>query len=185
MMNNGKHIYLDNHATTRVDDRVIEAMLPYFKENYGNPNSSNAAGESAMEAVTQARNSMLHKLSAPSSQLIFTSCATESITLVFQSLVKSVDKPGHIITQRLNTKLFLENCIDLKKKGWDVTFLEVGKDGIVHPNQVNEAIKHNTKLICIMEVNNEIGSINPISEIVSIAESQNIPMMGRCCSGYR
>ncbi len=177
MMNNGKHIYLDNHATTQVDSRVLKAMLPYFREFYGNPSSNNAAGDIAMEAVTQARNSILKNLCAPSSQLIFTSCATESIALVFQSLEKSIREPGHIITQATEHKAVLENCNELIEKGWEVSFLKVNTKGTVSPSQVSDAIRPNTKLICIMEVNNEIGSINPISDIASIARKNDISMM--------
>ena len=174
---NNKHIYLDYNATTPLDPRVLDAMMPYLRENFGNAASrSHSFGWAAEEAVKIARQQVADLLGASDKEIIFTSGATESDNLAIKGAVEMLAKKGkHIITCVTEHKAVLDSCKYLETNGLaDVTWLEVGKNGLVTPEQVAEAIRDDTVLITIMMANNEIGSIHPIKEIGAIAHEKGI-----------
>src|SRR5262249_41450365 len=159
-------IYLDNHATTQVDPRVLEAMLPYFGEKFGNAASRNHSfGWAGEEAVENARAQVASLIGATPKEIIFTSGATESDNLMIKGVAEMYrEKGNHIITQAIEHKAVLDTCKRLEKYGYEVTYLPVQKDGRVDPEDVRKAVKPTTILITIMYANNEIGLINPIQE---------------------
>ncbi|HUL35233.1 MAG TPA: IscS subfamily cysteine desulfurase [Candidatus Eisenbacteria bacterium] len=169
-------IYMDNHATTPLDPRVLEAMLPYFTDKFGNAASRNHSfGWSAEEAVENARQQVASLVGATAKEIIFTSGATESDNLMIKGVAEMYrEKGNHIITQAIEHKAVLDTCKNLEKHGFEVTYLPVQKDGRVDPEDVRKAIRPTTILICIMYANNEIGIINPIQEIGKIAKEHGI-----------
>jgi cysteine desulfurase len=169
-------IYLDNHATTPVDPRVLEAMMPYFTNKFGNAASRNHSfGWSAEEAIENARQQVANLIGATAKEIIFTSGATESDNLMIKGVAEMYrEKGNHIITQAIEHKAVLDTCKNLEKHGFEVTYLPVQKDGRVEPEDVRKAIKPTTILVCIMYANNEIGVINPIREIGKIAKEHGI-----------
>lgn len=169
-------IYMDNHATTPVDPRVLEAMLPYFGGKFGNSASRNHAfGWAAEEAVENARGQIASLIGATPKEIIFTSGATESNNLAIKGAAEMYrEKGNHIITQVIEHKAVLDTCKRLEKYGFTVTYLPVGKDGIVNPEDVRKAITPKTILISIMYANNEIGIINPIATIGKIAKEHGV-----------
>ncbi len=169
-------IYMDNHATTPMDPRVLQAMLPYFTEKFGNAASRNHsfgwAGEEAVETARQQIASLIH---ATAKEIIFTSGATESDNLMIKGVAEMYrEKGNHIITQAIEHKAVLDTCKRLEKNGYEVTYLPVQKDGRVNPEDVRKAIKPTTILITVMYANNEIGAINPIAEIGKLAKEHGI-----------
>jgi cysteine desulfurase len=169
-------IYFDNHATTQVDPRVVEAMLPYFTEKFGNAASRNHPfGWAGEEAVENARAQVAALIGATPKEIIFTSGATESDNLMIKGVAEMYrEKGNHIITQAIEHKAVLDTCKRLEKDGFEVTYLPVGKDGRVNPEDVRKAITPKTILITIMYANNEIGIINPIQEIGKVAKEHGI-----------
>jgi cysteine desulfurase len=169
-------IYMDNHATTPVDPRVLAAMLPYFTEKFGNAASRNHSfGWAGEEAVENARAQVASLIGATPKEIIFTSGATESDNLMIKGVAEMYrEKGNHIITQAIEHKAVLDTCKRLEKYGYEVTYLPVQKDGRVDPEDVRKAITPKTILITIMYANNEIGSINPIQEIGKIAKEHGI-----------
>jgi len=172
-----KPVYMDNHATTRVDSRVLDAMLPYFTEKFGNAASRNHSfGWEAEEAVDRARNQIAALIGAKSKEIIFTSGATESDNLAIKGVVEFYkDKGNHIISCVTEHKAVLDSCRALERAGKAaVTYLPVDKYGMVDPDAVRRAITDKTVLITIMWANNEIGTIHPIAEIGRIAKEKGI-----------
>src|SRR5499427_6167661 len=169
-------IYMDNHATTPVDPRVLEAMLPYFTNKFGNAASRNHSfGWAGEEAVENARQQIASLINATSKEIIFTSGATESDNLMIKGIAEMFrEKGNHIITQAIEHKAVLDTCKNLEKHGFEVTYLPVERDGRVDPEDVRKAIKPTTILISIMYANNEIGVINPIAEIGKLAKEHGI-----------
>jgi len=169
-------IYMDNHATTPMDPRVLEAMLPYFTEKFGNAASRNHSfGWAGEEAVENARQQVASLIHATAKEIIFTSGATESDNLMIKGVAEMYrEKGNHIITQAIEHKAVLDTCKNLEKHGFEVAYLPVHKDGRVDPEDVRKAIKPTTILISIMYANNEIGIINPIAEIGKIAKERGI-----------
>ncbi len=170
-------VYMDNHATTRVDSRVLDAMLPYFTEKFGNAASRNHSfGWEAEEAVDRARNQIAALIGAKSKEIIFTSGATESDNLAIKGVVEFYKEKGnHIITCVTEHKAVLDSCRALERAGKAaVTYLPVDKFGMVDPDAVRNAITDKTVLITIMWANNEIGTIHPIAEIGKIAKEKGI-----------
>src|SRR5215831_6453535 len=169
-------IYFDNHATTQVDPRVLDAMMPYFTNKFGNAASRNHSfGWAGEEAVENARAQVASLIGATPKEIIFTSGATESDNLMIKGVAEMYrEKGNHIITQAIEHKAVLDTCKRLEKYGYEVTYLPVQKDGRVDPEDVRKAIKPTTILITIMYANNEIGVINPISEIGKIAKEHGI-----------
>ena len=172
-----KPVYMDNHATTRVDSRVLDAMLPYFTEKFGNAASRNHSfGWEAEEAVDRSRNQIAALIGAKSKEIIFTSGATESDNLAIKGVVDFYkDKGNHIISCVTEHKAVLDSCRALERAGKaTVTYLPVDKYGMVDPDAVRNAITDKTVLITIMWANNEIGTIHPIAEIGKIAKEKGI-----------
>jgi cysteine desulfurase len=169
-------IYMDNHATTPVDPRVVDAMLPYFTEKFGNAASRNHSfGWAGEEAVETARQQIASLIGATPKEIIFTSGATESDNLMIKGIAEMFrEKGNHIITQAIEHKAVLDTCKRLEKEGFEVTYLPVQKDGRVNLDELKAAIRPTTILITIMYANNEIGIINPIAEIGKIAKEHGI-----------
>jgi cysteine desulfurase len=169
-------IYFDNHATTPVDPRVLDAMLPYFGDKFGNAASRNHSfGWAGEEAVENARAQVASLIGATPKEIIFTSGATESDNLMIKGVAEMYrEKGNHIITQAIEHKAVLDTCKRLEKYGYEVTYLPVQRDGRVDPEDVRKAIKPTTILITVMYANNEIGVVNPIQEIGKIAKERGI-----------
>lgn len=169
-------IYMDNNSTTRVDPRVVEAMLPYFTEKYGNAASrSHVFGWEAEAAVEEARERIAALIGASAKEIIFTSGATESDNLAIKGVAAMYKKKGnHIITQVTEHKAVIDTCKRLEREGYRVTWLPVDRYGQVHPDQVREAITDQTILVTIMAANNEIGTLQPIQEIGAICKEKGV-----------
>jgi len=169
-------IYLDNHATTPVDPRVLEAMLPFFTHRFGNAASRNHSfGWAAEEAVENARAQVARLINASPKEIVFTSGATEANNLALKGAAEAYrDKGNHIITQVTEHKAVLDTCKRLEKSGFEVTYLPVDHSGLINPNELRRAIRPKTILISIMYANNEIGVIQPVAEIGRIAKEKNI-----------
>ncbi|WP_123619674.1 cysteine desulfurase family protein [Halorubrum sp. CSM-61] len=171
-------IYLDHHATTPVDEKVVEEMTPYFTESYGNPASEDHIfGAKAKQAVNQARERVSEAVNCREEEIIFTSGATESDNLAIRGAADYAadhDKGSHIITAVTEHEAVLEVCEDLETDGFDVTYLPVDKNGKVDPADIEAAIRDETILISIMAANNEIGTIAPIKEIGEIAKENEV-----------
>jgi cysteine desulfurase len=170
-------IYMDNHATTPVDPRVLDAMLPYFREKFGNAASRNHSfGWEAEEGVDKARGQIAALINGKSKEIIFTSGATESDNEAIKGIVEFYkDKGNHVITCVTEHKAVLDSCRALERVGKaSVTYLPVDKYGMVDPDAVRQAITDKTVLITIMYANNEIGTIHPVTEIGRIAKDKGI-----------
>lgn len=167
--------YLDAASTTPVDPRVIETMLPYFSEIFGNASSNHIYGKQAKIAIEVAREQVARLINADNKEIIFTSGATESINLAIKGFVEAnMDKGKHIITVKTEHKAVLATCEYLETKGFEVTYLDVNENGLVSLDELTSAITNTTLLIAVMYANNEIGVIQPISEIGKIARNHNI-----------
>ncbi len=172
-----KHkIYLDNQATTAVDKRVLEVMMPYFTEHYGNPASRNHYfGWVANEAVEIAREQIADMINSSSSEIVFTSGATESNNLALRGIARMYGDQGHhIITVTTEHKAVLDTCADLARQGSSVTHLSVDSEGMLDPEKVRKAITGKTVLVSVMHANNEIGVIQPIADIGRICHENNV-----------
>ena len=169
-------IYLDHNATTPMDPRVLEAMLPYFVENFGNAASRNHSfGWQAEEAVDYAREQIAKLINCSEKEIIFTSGATESNNLAIKGVFEMyADKGNHIITATTEHKAVLDTCKHLERAGAEVTYLEVQPDGLIDLKELEAAIKPTTILIAIMYANNEIGVIQPVKEISAIAKKHGV-----------
>ncbi|MGH7986637.1 MAG: IscS subfamily cysteine desulfurase [Candidatus Binataceae bacterium] len=170
-------IYMDNHATTPVDPQVLEAMVPYFTQKFGNAASRNHGfGWEAEEAVDKARNQIARIINAKSKEIIFTSGATESDNLAIKGVIEFYkDKGNHIITCVTEHKAVLDSCRALERQGKaTVTYLPVDKYGMVNPDDVRAAITDKTVLITIMYANNEIGTIHPVAAIGRVAKEKGV-----------
>ena len=169
-------IYMDNHATTPVDPRVLEAMLPYFSEKFGNPAShSHSFGWAAEEVVVKAREQVAKLVGANASEIIFTSGATESDNLAIKGVAEACQQKGnHIVTAVTEHKAVLDSCKHLEKHGYRVTYLPVQKDGLINLNDLRRAIDDKTILVTIMAANNEIGVLQPIAEIGQLCHDRGV-----------
>lgn len=168
-------IYLDNAATTRMAPEVLEAMLPYFAEAYGNPSSIYGLGAEAKKAVNGARQTIAESLGARPEEIYFTAGGSEADNWALKAIAESYgDKGKHIITSRIEHHAILHTCQHLEKRGFEVTYLEVDEQGKINPEAVEAAIRQDTILISIMYANNEIGTIEPIKEIGAIAKKYNV-----------
>ena len=169
-------IYMDNHATTRTDPRVVDAMLPYFAENYGNAASRNHEfGWVAEQAVEQARGQIAKLIGASAKEIIFTSGATESDNLAIKGVAEMYREKGdHIITQATEHKAVLDSCKRLEKHGFRVTYLPVQKDGRIDLDDLKRALDDKTILVTIMAANNEIGVLQPIREIGALCHERGV-----------
>jgi cysteine desulfurase len=161
-----RRVYLDNSATTPVDREVVEAMLPFFTEKFGNASSIHFFGQEARGAVDRARHQVADLINARPNEIVFTSGGTEANNLAIRGLIEANEKYGkHIITSAIEHSAVKEVCQDLEKRGWEVSWLPVYADGIVKIADVENAIREDTILISVMTANNEIGTIQPVEEI--------------------
>lgn len=169
-------IYFDNNATTKVDERVVEAMLPYFSEHYGNASSKlHEAGWIADAAVEKVRSQVANLIGAEPSEIIFTSGATEAINTALKGIAKAYKTKGnHIITVTTEHKAVLDTCEYLKEEGAEITYLSVDREGLIDLDELKSAIKPSTILISVMAANNETGVIQPLEEISAIAKEHKI-----------
>ncbi len=169
-------IYMDYHATTPVDPRVVEAMVPFFTQHFGNPASRNHAfGWEAEEAVDEARKNVADLIGASAKEVIFTSGATEANNLAIKGVAEMYrEKGNHVITCVTEHKAVIDTCKKLEKQGGRVTYLPVQKDGRIDLDQLRDAITDKTILITIMAANNEIGVLQPIAEIGALAKEKGV-----------
>ncbi len=169
-------VYLDYQATTPTDRRVVEAMLPYFTEIFGNPHSrSHAYGWEAEAAVEHARGQIAHLIGANAKEIIFTSGATESNNLALKGVARFYkDRKNHIITCVTEHKCVLDSCRHLEMEGFDITYLPVQPNGLIDLNRLKDAITDKTVMVSIMSVHNEIGVIQPIAEIGAICRERKV-----------
>jgi len=175
-MNSSSVIYLDYNATTPVDPRVVNAMLPLFQTNYGNPSSTDhILGWQAKDIIEKARLSIAENLGAYSAEIIFTAGATESINMVLRGL--QIEKKSHIITAKSEHNAVLDTCQELGNRGQDVTYLDVDSDGLIDLELLEKSITEKTFLVTIMWVNNETGVIQPINDIARLCRKYNIIFM--------
>lgn len=168
-------IYLDNAATTKTAPEVVEKMLPYFTENYGNPSSIYGLGGKAKKAVDEARETIAKNLGVKTQEIYFTAGGSESDNWALQATARAYGEKGkHIITSAIEHHAILHTCRELERQGFEITYLPVDENGLVSPAAVEEAIREDTILISIMFANNEIGTIQPIAEIGAIARKHQV-----------
>ncbi len=167
-------IYLDNNATTKCDEEVLNVMLPYLSDKYGNPSSTYSFGRDVKNEITKARENVAKLLNASEDEIIFTSCASESNVTAIMSAIKNYPKKRHIITTKVEHASIIETMKYLESIGYDVTYLSVDKFGKINLQELENSITESTCLIAIMMANNEIGNIYPIKEIGQIAKKHNI-----------
>ena len=168
-------IYLDNAASTQVHEKVLDEMIPYFREQFGNPSSIHKYGRLASLAVQNARKRIAGLINAEPKEILLTSGGTESNNTALYGIVYK-SKGKHIITSSIEHDAILEPCRRLEECGFQVTYLPVDKYGLVDPDDVKSEVSSNTCLISIMFANNEVGTIQPIKEICKIAHGNNILM---------
>src|SRR3954462_5482491 len=173
-------VYMDNHATTRVDPRVVEAMLPYFDAKYGNPHSVHAAGHETRDAADKARQSIATAIGADATEIVFTSGATESNNLAIRGVAERQRRRGdHLVSVATEHKAVLDPLARLSRNGYDVTLLGVeqhgsSRAGWLDPQKVADAIRDDTCLVSVMLANNEIGVIQPLAEIAAICKQRGV-----------
>ncbi len=167
--------YFDNAATTRVKEEVLEEMLPYFNERYGNPSSLYSIGRISKKAIEEARKKVASLINASPNEIYFTGCGSESDNTIIKGIAYSRRKQGkHIITSKIEHPAVLHTCQNLEKQGFEVTYLKVNKEGFIDIEDLRNAIRNDTILISIMFANNEIGTIQPIEMVAKIAKMHNI-----------
>lgn len=170
-------IYLDNSATTRVDEAVLKAMIPCFQENFGNASSIHTFGQEARAAVEESRHAVADLLGADTREIVFTSGGTESDNAALWGVFRSACRPGnHVITTKIEHPAILATCKALEAAGAEVTYVPVGASGCVDPAAVAGAIRDATILVSVMHANNETGVVQPIEEISAIAREHGIVM---------
>ena len=168
-------IYLDNAATTRTAPEVVEAMLPYLTEQYGNPSAIYSLGSAGKKAINEARRTIAAAIGAKPEEIYFTAGGTEADNWALKAAAECCAGKGrHIITTKIEHHAVLHACGYLEKNGYEVTYLDVDRDGILDPESLKEAIRPDTVLISVMFANNEIGTIQPIREIGAIARERGI-----------
>jgi len=169
-------IYMDYHATTPVDPRVLERMIPYFTEKFGNAASRNHSfGWTAEAAVEKAREQVAALIGADAKEIVFTSGATESNNLAVKGVAEFLkDKGRHIVTSRIEHKAVLDSCRALEREGWTVTYLDPSREGLVSAEQVAAALRPDTVLVSVMFANNEIGTINDVAGIGAVCRAKGV-----------
>ena len=168
-------VYLDNAATTKVRPEVVETMIPFFTENYGNASAIYSVGAKAKEALTNARSKVAELIGANTDEIYFTAGGSEADNWALKATAELLkDKGKHIITSKIEHHAILHTCEYLEKNGFEVTYLDVDEDGIVSPEAVEKAIRPDTILVSIMFANNEIGTIEPIKEIGEVVHKHGI-----------
>lgn len=168
-------IYLDHAATTPVKPEVLEAMMPYFTQNFGNPSSIYQVAQINKQAIDEARETIAKHLGANTNEIFFTSGGTEADNWAIKGIIESnKNKGNHIITTKIEHHAVLHTCEYLEKQGFEVTYLDVNEEGVINLEELKAAIKDTTILISIMYANNEVGTIMPIEEIGAIAKEHGI-----------
>ena len=168
-------IYLDNAATTKTSQEVVDAMLPYFTENYGNASSIYEVGQRSKEAITTAREEIAKVLGAKTDEIYFTAGGSEADNWALKAAFEAYSKKGnHIITTKIEHHAILHTCEYLEKKGAEITYLDVDENGLINLDELQKAIRPETILISIMFANNEIGTIEPVKEIGMIAKEHGV-----------
>lgn len=171
----GKMIYLDNAATTRTAPEVVEAMLPYFTEYYGNASTVYQFGEKSREAVTTARETIAKAIGAKTEEIYFTAGGSEADNWALKATAKAYESKGkHIITSKIEHHAILHTCEYLEKRGYEITYLDVDENGLISLDELEKAIRPDTILVSIMFANNEIGTIEPVAEIGKIAHAHGV-----------
>lgn len=184
---NKREVYFDHNSTTYIRPEVEKVLLDYFSGRYGfgNPSSANKIGKEAFEQIQHARNQIAKILRCNSEEIIFTGSGSESINMAIKGIAfKNLDQKGHIISSKTEHAAVLETLKWLETIGFEVSLVDINKEGIVEVDKIKKSIKANTILICIMTVNNEIGIVNPINEIGAIAKENNIPFMTDAVQGF-
>ena len=170
-----RKVYLDNAATPALSPKVLEKMMPYLTDIYGNASSPHSFGQTARIGVEHAREQVARAINADPSEIVFTGCGTESDNTVLFGVAERYAKKGdHIITTNVEHHAILHSCAALEKKGIKVTYLPVDKDGLVTPEQVRDAITDKTILVSVMFANNEVGTIMPIPEIAAVCHEKGV-----------
>ena len=170
-----RKVYLDNAATTALSPKVLEKMMPYLTDIYGNASSPHSFGQVARIGVEHAREQVARAINADPSEIVFTGCGTESDNTVLFGVAERYAKKGdHIITTNVEHHAILHSCAALEKKGIKVTYLPVDKDGLVTPEQVRDTITDKTILVSVMFANNEVGTIMPIPEIAAVCHEKGV-----------
>ena len=167
-------IYLDNNATTKVAEEVIEALLPYYGSLYGNPSSMHTFGGQIHRRIEDARERVAELINAEPEEILFTSCGTESDNTAVMSALLSNPQKRHIITTKVEHSAILSFCKTMERRGYEVTFLPVDKLGRLKPGELKSAITDNTAIVSIMYANNETGVIFPIDEIAALVKSKGV-----------
>lgn len=180
-----KTVYLDNGATTKVDDQVVKEMLPYFSENYGNSASLHLKGIEAKDALEKARKIIAKSINAEQEEIIFTSGGTESNNFALKAIAfENKEKGNHIITTKVEHKSILETCKWLANNGFEITYLDVDKDGFVNAKDLEKAITKKTILFSVIHGNNEIGTINDLESLGEVCKINNVYFHTDACQSY-
>lgn len=167
--------YFDNAATTRTDDEVLKEMLPYFSLDFGNASSIYSLGRHNKKVIENSREKVAKAINANTKEIYFTGCGSESDNTALKGIARSLKNRGnHIITSKIEHHAILNSCKSLEKEGFEVTYLNVDKEGLINLQELENSITNNTILISIMTANNEIGTIQPIKEIGQIAKEHNV-----------
>ncbi len=180
-----KQIYLDNAATTKMDGKVVSAMLPYFEQKFGNASSQHEIGQEAKNALEKARRIIAKAINCRSDEIIFTSGGTESNNLALKGLFFSnYPEKSHIITTKIEHDCILNTCKWLEKQGAKITYLDVDKEGFVNIEDIERAITDKTFLVTIIHANNEVGTIQDLEEIGKICKSKNVLFHTDACQSF-
>ena len=169
-----RRVYLDHNASTPVHPEVVEAMLPYFAERFGNPSSVHAFGREAREGLETAREQIAHFLRVGKEEIVFTSGGTESDNMAVKGVAMARGK-GHIITSQIEHHAVLRTCESLERLGFEVTYLPVDGHGMVDPDEVRRHLRPDTILVSVMHANSEVGTIEPVREIGRVARERKVP----------
>ncbi|MAG50781.1 cysteine desulfurase NifS [archaeon] len=167
-------VYLDNGATTMVDKKVVDSMLPFYVDKFGNASSLHQFGVEAKEALDNARKIIANKINADPEEIVFTGSGSESDNLAIKGIAYSNKEKNHIITSKIEHPAVLETCKVLEKQGFEVTYLKVDKEGFIDLNELKNSITNKTCLVSIMHANNEIGTIQDLKKIKDICKEKNV-----------
>jgi len=178
-------IYLDNNSTTRIDDRVLHEMIPFFVDNYANASSRHVEGTKAKKGIELARKRIGDVINADKNDIYFTSGSTEAINTIFKGVIETnQNRQKHIITVKTEHSAVIEVCRYLEKKGVDITFLDIDKEGLININELKSSLRESTVLVSVMLVNNEIGVIQNIGEISELLKKKNVLFFTDATQGF-